>query len=59
MNNQEKGLNYEIFIKNYLEEDSQNQAWLWKDIPEYNLKDAGLLNDWNLHRYIRKENKNK
>jgi hypothetical protein len=21
------------------------------------LKDAGLLNDWNLHRYIRKENK--
>ena len=57
MNNQEKGLNYEIFIKNYLEEDFQNQAWLWKDIPEYNLKDAGLLNDWNLHRYIRKENK--
>lgn len=57
MNNQEKGLNYEIFIKNYLEEDSNNQAWLWKDIPEYNLKDAGLLNDWNLHRYIRKENK--
>ena len=57
MNNQEKGLNYEIFIKNYLEEDSQNQAWLWKDIPEFNLKDAGLLDDWNLYRYVRKENK--
>ena len=57
MNNQEKGLQYEIFIKNYLEENLQNQAWLWKDIPEFNLKNAGLLDDWNLHRYVRKENK--
>jgi hypothetical protein len=40
MNNIEKGLNYEIYIKNYLEEKSENQAWLWKDISEFNLKDC-------------------
>ena len=56
MNNIEKGTEYEIYIKKYLEND-QTKTWLWKDIPEYILRDAGILGDWNKHRLIRKENK--
>ena len=54
--NQIKGEQYEIFIKQYLENDSI-KTWLWKDIPEQELKNGGLLGDWNLHRLIRKDNK--
>ena len=54
--NQIKGEQYEIFIKQYLENDSI-KTWLWKDIPEQELKKGGLLGDWNLHRLIRKDNK--
>jgi len=56
MNNIEKGTEYEIYIKKYLEND-QVKTWLWKDIPEYILRDAGILGEWNKHRLIRKENK--
>jgi len=56
MNNIEKGTEYEIYIKKYLEND-QIKTWLWKDIPENILRDAGILGDWNKHRLIRKENK--
>ena len=54
--NQLKGEQYEVFIKKFLENENE-KAWLWKDIPELILRDAGLLGDWNLHRLIRKENK--
>ena len=54
--NQLKGEQYEVFIKNFLENENE-KAWLWKDIPESILREAGLLRDWNLHRLIRKENK--
>ena len=49
--NQIKGEQYEIFIKQYLENNSI-KTWLWKDIPEQELKKGGLLGDWNLHRLV-------
>ena len=54
--NQIKGEQYEIFIKNLLENDF-NKTWLWKDIPEYHLKQSMIIGDWNLHRLARKDNK--
>jgi len=54
--NQIKGEQYEIFIKQFLENDSK-KLWLWKDIPEYELRKSSLLGDWNDHRLIRKHNK--
>jgi superfamily II DNA or RNA helicase len=56
MNTIEKGTAYEIYIKKFLE-NNQTKTWLWKDIPENILRDAGILGDWNKHRLIRKENK--
>lgn len=52
--NQLKGDKYENFIKIYLENDV-DKTWLWKDIPEFILKESGLLGDWNKHRLVRKE----
>ena len=59
MNNIEKGIIYEKFIRNYLEtENNENIAWLWKYIPEKDLRKANLLGDWNKHRLKKKELKN-
>ena len=54
--NQIKGEEYEIFIKQFLENDSK-KTWLWKDIPEYELRKSSLLGDWNEYRLVRKDNK--
>ena len=55
MTNLEKGLNYEIFIKNYLiNENQKNNAWLWKDIPELELRKCNILGNWNEYRIKRK-----
>jgi superfamily II DNA or RNA helicase len=54
--NQIKGDKYEIYIKLLLE-NSNNKTWLWKDIPEFELKKSGLLGDWNEYRLVRKDNK--
>lgn len=54
--NQIKGLNYEIYIKHFLENETR-QSWLWHDIPEFQLRKAGLLGDWNEFRKIKKDNK--
>jgi len=54
--NQIKGDKYEIYIKQLLENDSK-KTWLWKDIPEFELKKSGLLGNWNEHRLVRKDNK--
>jgi len=54
--NQEKGTKYELYIKQFLENDSK-KTWLWNDIPEYELRKSNLLGDWNEHRLTRKENK--
>jgi hypothetical protein len=54
--NQTKGLNYEIFIKKFLESD-HTQTWLWSDIPENELRKSKLLGNWNEHRLVKKDNK--
>jgi len=54
--NQIKGLNYEIFIKKFLESD-HSQTWLWSDIPENELRKSKLLGNWNEHRLVKKDNK--
>lgn len=54
--NQEKGTKYELYIKQFLENNSK-KTWLWNDIPEYELRKSNLLGNWNEHRLTRKENK--
>ena len=36
MSNIEKGTNYEVYIKNFLENEN-SISWLWKNIPEFDL----------------------
>jgi hypothetical protein len=54
--NQQKGTTYEKYIKNFLQ-NKNNETWLWNEIPELQLRNSGLLGDWNIHRIARKENK--
>jgi hypothetical protein len=49
-----KGISYEIFIKDLLEKNNNHIAWLWKFIPEKNLREAGILGNWNDARLLRK-----
>ncbi len=57
MNNQEKGLEYEIYIRNYIRLNKNNVAYLWNDIPERILIEFGIIDSHNQNRLIRKENK--
>ena len=45
MNTIEKGTKYEIFIKNYLNNNENNESWLWKDIPEKHLRKTHILGE--------------
>ena len=56
MDNYLKGADYERQIRDYLllQPDVEN-AWLWKDIPEYVLEDAGILYDFEKTRKNRKQ----
>ena len=55
--NQQKGTAYEVFIKDFLKfENPSSNVWMWKDIPEIELRKAGILGDWNEFRLMRKEN---
>jgi len=54
--NQQKGTTYEKYIKIYLQ-NKNNETWLWDEIPELELRNSGLLGNWNEHRITRKENK--
>ena len=56
MNNKIKGDLYETFICNYLNNLNNTQAFLWNNVPEQLLFEAGLINDYNRHRLIRKKN---
>jgi superfamily II DNA or RNA helicase len=58
MNTIEKGTKYEKFIKNYLDENKDNEVWLWKDIPEKHLRKSHILGEWNEYRLKRKDFKN-
>jgi hypothetical protein len=55
MTNLQKGLDYEIFIKNFLNDNKDNNAWLWKDIPELELRKCNILGNWNEYRLNRKK----
>lgn len=49
-----KGTAYEIYVKEFLNKKPNHIAWLWKFIPEKNLREAGILGDWNSFRLSRK-----
>ena len=54
--NIEKGTKYEIFIRDFLKNDNTNNiAWLWKDIPESHLRKINILGNWNEFRLFRKQ----
>ena len=54
MNNIIKGHDYELFIRNYIDKlDDVYEVYLWKDVPEQTLFDAGLLVDYNRNRLFR------
>ena len=58
MNNITKGYNYELFIRNYIDKlDNVHDVFLWKDVPEQILFDAGLLIDYNRNRLFRLQSK--
>ena len=49
--NTEKGTKYEIFIRDYLKNDNTNNiASLWKDIPELHLRKINILGNYNEFR---------
>jgi superfamily II DNA or RNA helicase len=53
----QKGTLYEVFIQNYLEKQNlNNNYWLWKDVPELELRKASILGEWNTYRFNRKRN---
>lgn len=51
--NQEKGYKYECYINDLLNKDNC-YCWLWDFIPEFELRNAGILGNWNEHRFNRK-----
>ncbi len=58
MTNNMKGYIYEKFIRNHIDKfDYVSNVWLWKDIPEQVLHDAGLLIDYNRNRLFRLQSK--
>jgi len=55
MNNQEKGLLYERFIKNYIISYLNKNAYLWNECPENILIENKLIQSHNHMRLLRKE----
>ena len=53
--NQIKGLNYEVQIKDYIINNLNKIAYLWKDIPEILLIKYGFIGSHNEERLNRKE----
>lgn len=54
--NKYKGNLYEKQVKVHLQSPTQ-KSWLWSDIPEKELRQSGILGDWNEYRWARKNNK--
>jgi len=54
--NQEKGLNYEIQIRDYIINELNKPAYLWSDTPETILINCGIIGSHNQHRLNRKDN---
>jgi len=55
MNNEEKGLLYERFIKNYIISYLNKNAYLWNECPENILIENKLIQSHNHMRLLRKE----
>ena len=56
MSNIIKGTNYELYINHYLNNiDENNQSWMWKDIPEQDLRNVGIIGDWDKYRLLKKD----
>jgi hypothetical protein len=53
MNNQIKGLLYEIQIRNYIINNLNKQAYLWNDTPISLLISSGIVGNHNEHRLLR------
>lgn len=51
--NQEKGLNYEIQIRDYIINELGKPAYLWSDTPEIILINCGIIGSHNQHRLNR------
>jgi hypothetical protein len=56
MSNKQKGDEYERYILDILSS-KKHKAWLWIDIPHIELRNAGLLGNWNEYRQKKKCNK--
>ena len=55
--NQEKGLNYEVQIRDYIINELGKPAYLWSDTPETILINIGIIGSHNINRLIRQESK--
>lgn len=55
MNNQEKGLAYEKFVKDFIKDDLGKVAFLWNECPENILIEKGLIDSHNGLRLLRKD----
>ena len=55
--NKVKGDIYELFVRNYIINTLDKPAYLWKDVPEKLLIEAGLIHSNNEHRLNRKKKK--
>ena len=54
MDNIQKGLSYEIYIKNYIVNQLKNEAYLWNETPETLLIQYGIIGSHNHNRLKRK-----
>ena len=58
INNKDRGDIYEKYISKYLSQENENSInWIWYNIPEEHLINAGIIGDWNQHRINRKLNR--
>ena len=57
LTNKEKGDNYEIYVRDYIINELNKPAYLWSDISDEILINAGLINSNNDNRLKRKSNK--
>ena len=60
MDNRIYGYEYEVFIRNHIDKfENVQKVWLWKDVPEQELFNAGLIIDYNVNRKNRLKSKSK
>ena len=57
LNSHIKGKKYEIQTRDHIINVLNKKAYLWEDIPETILINAGIIASHNLNRLIRKDNK--